>query len=164
MREERTGPKKKIVNACASRLSGFRPVTNRPFAREVANHDRPGLLPYPSKRRTVDSAQGFDPPRLRNQAKSDWALNRNVDRFPFAGDVRPDINAGCVIQFICRPTLGVEFKLGEWVGSKHASPTIVLVIWTSVARRPIAIHDRKFLGKTSSKLSLIKSVGIIDIG
>jgi hypothetical protein len=74
MREERTGPKKKIVNACASRLSGFRPVTNRPFAREVANHDRPGLLPYPSKRRTVDSAQGFDPPRLRNQAKSDWAL------------------------------------------------------------------------------------------
>ena len=49
MREERTGPKKKIVNACASRLSGFRPVTNRPFAREVANHDRQGLLPYPSK-------------------------------------------------------------------------------------------------------------------
>ena len=164
MREERTGPKKKIVNACALRLPGFRPVTN-PALRPRSRQSRPTrVVTVPEQKKN-----GRFRPRVRPTAASQPSQKRlgakpQCRRFPFAGDVRPDINAGCVIQFICRPTLGVEFKLGEWVGSKHASPTIVLVIWTSVARRPIAIHDRKFLGKTSSKLSLIKSVGIIDIG
>ena len=71
MREERTGPKKKIVKACASRLPGLRPVTN-PALRPRSRQPRPTRVVY----RTRAKKNGRFRPRVRPTAASQPSQKR----------------------------------------------------------------------------------------